>query len=35
MELITLKAFENPIEAHILRSKLESENIVLQDASSV
>ena len=27
MELITLKAFESPIEAHILRSKLESENI--------
>ena len=27
MELITLKTFETPIEAHILRSKLESENI--------
>ncbi|WP_282629516.1 putative signal transducing protein [Empedobacter sedimenti] len=27
MELITLKTFESPIEAHILRSKLESENI--------
>ena len=27
MELITLKAFESPIEAHILRYKLESENI--------
>ena len=27
MELITLKTFESPIEAHILRSKLESEQI--------
>ncbi|MFV0154932.1 DUF2007 domain-containing protein [Empedobacter falsenii] len=27
MKLITLKTFETPIEAHILRSKLESENI--------
>ncbi len=27
MELITLKTFEGPIEAHILRSKLESEDI--------
>ena len=27
MELITLKSFENPIEAHILRSLLENENI--------
>ena len=27
MELITLKTFETPIEAHILKSKLESEDI--------
>lgn len=27
MELITLKTFESPIEAHVLRSKLESEQI--------
>ena len=27
MELITLKVFDSPIEAHILRSKLESEDI--------
>ncbi|MEG0696233.1 putative signal transducing protein [Algoriella sp.] len=27
MELVTLKVFDSPIEAHILRSKLESENI--------
>ncbi len=27
MELVTIKTFDNPIDAHILKSKLESENI--------
>jgi hypothetical protein len=28
MEFITLKTFDNPIDAHILKSKLESEGII-------
>ena len=28
MELITIKTFDNSIEAHIMKSKLESENIM-------
>ena len=28
MELITIKTFDNPIEAHMMKSKLESENIM-------
>lgn len=28
MELITLKTFDNSIEAHLMKSKLKSENIV-------
>jgi len=28
LELITLKTFDNPIDAHLMRAKLESENIV-------
>lgn len=28
MELITIKTFDNSIEAHLLKSKLESENIM-------
>lgn len=27
MKLVTVKTFDNPVEAHILKSKLESENI--------
>lgn len=27
MELVTLKTFDNPVEAHILKSRLESEDI--------
>ncbi|WKN41488.1 putative signal transducing protein [Tunicatimonas pelagia] len=27
MELVTIKTFDNPIEAHLMKSKLENENI--------
>ncbi|MEM8966424.1 MAG: DUF2007 domain-containing protein [Bacteroidota bacterium] len=28
MELVTIKTFDNPIEAHLMKSKLENENII-------
>ncbi|HWV73087.1 MAG TPA: DUF2007 domain-containing protein [Pseudosphingobacterium sp.] len=37
MEIVTLKVFDNPIEAHLLKTKLESEGIhsFLQDENIV